>query len=283
VAAKRISDLIGRYRLAYVKVDLTTVFNAYGESPGCYAQGHDHHSWAESLERIYEGIKYVADKVYSEHPEVLLDLTFELWGQKHIIDYGLLAAGDLDWLSNVDDGRPGSAGPRQARALLYLRSLAIPCETMLIGNLQAEMASIEERLATAMGAGPLFLGDLRKLTPEQQDWYGEKIRWFKALRKDVALLDGFFQLGNWQQPGAATWDGFARLSRQGEGMVALFKNESHLDNVEVKLPVYPDGTFHVRSAMTGQALGARTGEQFRQGIQIHLPAEHQVEVLEIRR
>ena len=266
VAAKRISELIGRYHLAYVKVDLTTVFNAYGESPGCYARGHDHHTWAESLERIYEGIKYVTDNVYSGHPKVLLDLTFELWGQKHIIDYGLLAAGDLDWLSNVEDRRPGSAGPRQARTLLYLRSLAIPCETMLIGNLQAEMASIEERLVTAMGAGPLFLGDLRKLTPEQQDWYGEKIRWFKALRKDVPLSDGFFPLGNWQQPAAATWDGFARLSRQGEGMVALFKNESHINHVEVKLPVFPDGTFHVRSAITGQALGARTGEQFRQGI-----------------
>ncbi len=283
VAAKRISGLIGRYHLAYVKVDLTTVFNAYGESPGCYAQGHDHGSWAESLERIYEGIQYVTDHIYSDHPDVLLDLTFELWGQKHIIDYGLLAAGDLDWLSNVDDGVPHSAGPRQARTLLYLRSLAIPAETMLIGNLQAEMASIEDRLATAMGSGPLFLGDLRKLSPEQQDWYGKKIRWFKSLRKDVPLPEGFFPLGNWQQPGAATWDGFARLSRQGEGLIALFKNESHLDKAIVNLPVFPEGTFHVRSAMTGQAIGTYTGEQFRQGIQIHLPAEHQVEILEIRK
>ncbi|HMD85208.1 MAG TPA: glycoside hydrolase family 36 protein [Terriglobia bacterium] len=283
VAAKRISDLIGLYHLAYVKVDLTTVFNAYGESPGCYAEGHDHRTWAESLERIYEGIQYVTDRIYRDHPEVLLDLTFELWGQKHIIDYGLLAAGDLDWLSNVDDGRPGSAGPRQARTLLYMRSLAIPCETMLIGNLQAEMPSIEERLATAMGAGPLFLGDLRKLTPAQQDWYGEKIHWFKALRKDVALLDGFFPLGNWQQPGAATWDGFARLSRQGEGMIALFKNNSHHEEVDVALPVFPDGTFHLRSAMTGQTLGTHTGEEFRRGIKILLPPEHNTLVLEIRR
>jgi alpha-galactosidase len=283
VAAKRISELIGRYHLRYVKIDLTTVFNAYGESPGCYAQGHDHRSWAESLVRIYEGIQYVTDRIYRDHPEVLLDLTFELWGQKHIIDYGLLGAGDLDWLSNVDDGRPGSAGPRQARTLLYLRSLAIPSETMLIGNLQAEMAPIDERLATAMGSGPLFLGDLRKLTPEQQAWYGEKIQWFKALHKDVPILDGFFPLGKWKQPGAATWDGFARLSRQGEGMIALFMNESHLDEVDVELPVFPDGTFHLRSAMTGQALGTRTGEQFRRGIQIHLPPEHKVEVLEIRR
>ena len=283
VAAKRISEVIGRYNLAYVKIDLTTVFNAYGESPGCYAEGHDHATWAESLERIYAGIKSATDYIYNHHPDVLLDLTFELWGQKHVIDYGLLAAGDLDWLSNVDDGAPGAAGPRQARTLLYLRSLAIPVETMLIGNLQAEMPSIEDRVATAMGAAPLFLGDLRKLTPAQQDWYGEKIRWFKALRKEVAMNESFFPLGAWQQPGAATWDGFARLSRQGEGMIALFKNQSKTDRAVVKLPVFPEGTFHVRSVMTRQAMGTRTGAQFRQGVEFHLPQEHVVEILEVRK
>ena len=39
VAAKRISELIGRYHLAYVKVDLTTVFNAYGEVSGLLCPG----------------------------------------------------------------------------------------------------------------------------------------------------------------------------------------------------------------------------------------------------
>ena len=154
---------------------------------------------------------------------------------------------------------------------------------MLIGNLQADMPPIEERLATAMGSGPLFLGDLRKLTPAEQDWYGEKIRWFKALRKDVPIQEGFFPLGNWEQPGAATWDGFARLSRQGEGMIALFKNESQLDQVEVKLPAFPDGTYHVRSAMTGKSVGNFTGEQFRNGIQAQLPAAFRVELLEVRK
>ena len=102
-AAKRINELIKRHNLRYVKIDLTTVFNAYGEAPGCYAQGHYHRNWAESLGGIYEGMQYVTDQIYREHPDVLLDLTFELWGQKHIIDYGLLDAGDLDWMSNVDD------------------------------------------------------------------------------------------------------------------------------------------------------------------------------------
>lgn len=282
-AARRVSELIGRYRLGYVKMDLTTVFNAYGESPGCYAQGHDHLTWAESLERIYEGIRYVTDRIYQDHPDVLLDLTFELWGQKHLIDYGLLAAGDLDWLSNVDDRKQGDAGPRQARTLLYLRSLAIPTETMLIGNLQAEMPLLEERLVTAMASGPLFLGDLRKLTPEQQSWYGEKIRWFKKLRREVSLSEGFFPLGNWNQPGGAAWDGYARLSRTGEGMIGLFRNDSHVDRMMVKLPVFPNGTFRVTSAMTGREIGAVTGESFRNGVEIQVSEEQRVEVLEIRK
>jgi alpha-galactosidase len=283
VAAKRINDLISRYHLKYVKIDLTTVFNTYGEAPGCYAQGHEHQDWAESLERIYEGIQFVTAQIYREHPDVLLDLTFELWGQKHVIDYGLLDAGDLDWLSNVDDGSPEAAGPRQARTLLYHRALAIPTEAMLIGNLHADMPPIEERLATAMGSGPLFLGDLRRLTPAEQDWYGEKIRWFKQLRAAVPISEGFFPLGNWRQPGAATWDGFARLSRQGEGLIVLFKNDSDTAQVEVKLLSFPDGSFHVRSVMAGQALGTFRGEQFRHGVTVHFPGIHKVEILEIRR
>jgi alpha-galactosidase len=282
-AAKRINELIKRHNLRYVKIDLTTVFNAYGEAPGCYAQGHYHRSWAESLGGIYEGIQYVTDQIYREHPEVLLDLTFELWGQKHIIDYGLLDAGDLDWMSNVDDASTSSAGPRQARTLLYHRAMAIPVETMLIGNLRATTPTLEEHFATVIGSAPLFLGDLRKLTPQQVNWLAEKIRWFREFRRAAPINEGFFPLGDWRQPNTVSWDGFARLSRQGEGMIALFMNESHLDEVDVELPAFPDGTFHLRSAMTGQALGTRTGEQFRQGIQIHLPPEHKVEVLEIRR
>jgi hypothetical protein len=129
----------------------------------------------------------------------------------------------------------------------------------------------------------LFLGDLRKLPPEQITWLAEKIRWFKEFRRAVPINEGFFPLGNWRQPNVVDWDGFARLSRQGEGFIALFKNESQLNQVAVELPVFPNGSFHLRSVMTGQALGAHSGDQFRHGIQIHLPPEHKVEIVEIRK
>ena len=179
-AADRINEAIEKFHLAYVKLDLTTIFNAYGEAPGCWAKGHDHGNWAESLNEIYEGISFVTSRVYQKHPDVLLDLTFELWGQKHVIDAGLLAAGDLDWLSNVDDNEPNSAGPLQARTLLYQRALSIPVESMLIGNLLGEMPTIQERFATEMGSAPLFLGDLRKLSAADRQWYHERWRGSKS-------------------------------------------------------------------------------------------------------
>jgi alpha-galactosidase len=281
-AARRLTELVAEFNLKYIKIDLTTVFNAYGESPGCWARGHYHHDWSESLERIYEGIQYVTGRVYREHPNVLLDLTFELWGQKHVIDYGLLNAGDLDWLSNVDDSDPSAAGPLQARTLLYQRSLAIPTETMLIGNLHADMGPIEERFGTAIGAGPLFLGDLRKLTSDQQSWYAEKIQWFKRLRREVQINEGFFPLGAWFQPGAANWDGFARLSHQGEGLAVVFKNRSGVDQVNLRLPMPADGPYRIRSVMAGEALGTFSGEQLKAGLGVKLPPKHTVEILEIR-
>jgi alpha-galactosidase len=186
-------------------------------------------------------------------------------------------------MSNVNDGSADSAGPRQARTLLYHRSLAIPVETMLIGNPRAETPRMDEHFATAIGSGPLLLGDLRKLTPQQQDWYGEHIRWFKKLRKDVPMNESFFPLGAWQQPGIGIADGFARLDREGEGIIVAFRNESTKDAFDISIPTFPDGTFQFKSKMTGQELGAFSGKQIREGIHIQFAADQQVEVLEVRK
>lgn len=282
-AAARILDAIERFRLSYVKLDLTTVFNAYGEAPGCWAKGHYHGSWAESLGLIYEGISHATAKIYEKHPDVLLDLTFELWGQKHIIDAGLLAAGDLDWLSNVDDGSPDSAGPRQVRQLLYQRAASMPAEGMLIGNLHAEQASIQERFATVIGSAPLLLGDLRKLTPADRQWYHEKIAWFKNLRRTTMISESFFPLGSWMQTTPAAWDGFARLARSGSGILALFRNKAESAEALVPLPRIPEGRYKLHSVITCNDLGTFTQSDWQHGIRIRFPNTVPVEIIEIQR
>jgi alpha-galactosidase len=280
-AAARINDAIERFKLAYVKLDLTTIFNAYGEAPGCWAKGHNHGNWAESLNLIYEGISYVTRKVYEKHPDVLLDLTFELWGQKHIIDAGLLAAGDLDWMSNVDDREPDSAGPLQARQLLYARAATMPAESMLIGNIHAELPTIQESFATAIGSAPLLLGDLRKLTTADRQWYHEKIGWFKKLRRDTKISESFFPLGSWRQTTPAAWDGFARLARSGNGVIALFRNKSSAAEATVQLPLLPAGSYKVRSVISGKELGVFDNSDWIRGVAIKFPGAEPVEVLEV--
>ena len=280
-AAARINQLIEQYNLAYVKLDLTTIFNAYGEAPGCWAKGHDHGDWAESLNRTYEGIAYVTSKVYARHPDVLLDLTFELWGQKHVIDAGLLAAGDLDWMSNVDDNQPNSAGPLQARTLLYQRAVSMPAESMLIGNIHGELPNIHESFATEIGSAPLLLGDLRNLSAADQQWYREKIDWFKKLRATTKISESFFPLGSWLQPSPAAWDGFARLAHSGNGVIVVFRNKSNASTANVQLPLIPEGRFKLHSVITGQDLGTFTRSDFVRGIQIEFSGNNTVDIFEV--
>jgi alpha-galactosidase len=280
-AADRVSDAIERFHLAYVKLDLTTIFNAYGEAPGCWAKGHYHGDWAESLNMIYEGISHVTSKIYEKHPDVLLDLTFELWGQKHVIDAGLLAAGDLDWMSNVNDAEPAAAGTVQARTLLYQRAASMPVDSMLIGNLHAEIPDAQEAFATAIGSAPLLLGDLRKLTPTDRQWYQDHIRWFKQLRRSTNISESFFPLGNWRQPSAADWDGFARLSHRGNGVIAVFRNKSTSPVANIQLPLMPAGKFKLHSVVTSKDLGTFTKDEWSRGVPVGFSGSETVEILEV--
>jgi alpha-galactosidase len=127
-AADRIIDAVARFHLAYVKLDLTTIFNAYGEAPGCWAKGHHHGNWAESLSLIYEGIAYITHRVDAKHPEVLLDITFEVWGQKHVIDAGLLAIwiGSAMWMTTIPT-RPVHAKLGSCSISVPLRCLPRAC------------------------------------------------------------------------------------------------------------------------------------------------------------
>jgi alpha-galactosidase len=225
----------------------------------------------------------VTTEVYAKHPDVLIDLTFELWGQKHVIDAGLLAAGDLDWLSNVDDSQNSSSGPRQARQLLYQRAASMPVEAMLIGNIQANIPDVSEVFATEIGSAPLLLGDLRKLSASDRTWYHDHIQWFKQLRSTVNLSEGFFQLGDWRQPTSEGWDGFARLSKKGEGIITIFVNDSNIASANVKLPLIPKGMYRLRSVITQNDLGTVSDADWAKGVEVFFAASTKVDILELRR
>jgi alpha-galactosidase len=281
-AIDRISSLVQRYKLSYVKLDLTTVFNTYGEQPGCFEQRDEYKTPQESSERIYEALNFVAQELHKRFPDLLIDYSFEMWGEKHLIDYGLLRVADLDWISNIADQTADSAGPLQARMLLYQRALAIPVETILIGNLQAETPSWQERTTTAMASGPLFLGDLRKEPPADSQHIRSWIARYKLLRDSTPLTDSFFPLGSWEQPRVDRWDGFARLARSGNGLIALFRNDSAAKSTEFSIPGFPDGIFTLTSWVDGKTWDAQ-GSELRNRYVVPFRGDQLIDVIEVRR
>jgi alpha-galactosidase len=164
--------------------------------------------------------------------------------------------------------------------LLYARAATMPVESMLIGNLHAELPTIEESFATAIGSAPLLLGDLRNLSAADRQWYHEKIEWFKQLRRRVKLSESFFPLGSWRQTTPAAWDGFARLARSGEGVIALFRNKAAGPEAVVRLPLIPDGRYRVRSVISGKDAGVYDRAAWAQGVPFSFPGPVEVLALE---
>jgi alpha-galactosidase len=278
-----LSEAVGQYDLKYIKLDLTTMFNAYGEEPpGCYETGHEHASAAESNVRIYEALGWIADQLHHRYPDLLIDFTFELWGEKQLIDYGLLHVADLDWISNVPDGSTSSVGPLQARTVLYQRAMVIPTEDMLVGALQIDTPPWQERVATAMASAPVLLGDPRKVSDADAKAIGDWIRRFEKLREQVALNESFFPLGSWRQPRINAWDGYGRFARTGEGLIAVFANESNATQATIAIPGFPDGHYRATDWSTDLSFNLE-GSELRNGWTLPLTGKPRVRVLEVRK
>jgi hypothetical protein len=152
---------------------------------------------------------------------------------------------------------------------------------MLIGNLRADIEPIAERFATAIGSAPLLLGDLRQLSSEQIAWYRAKIDWFKDLRAEIPIHESFFPLGAWMQPNAAQWDGYARLSHAGEGVLVLFRNACGDRRARVSIPMFGTDRCSLTSVMTGTHLGTVSAEDLTTGVTVDLVGD--VEIIEVRR
>ncbi len=119
------------------------------------------------------------------------------------------------------------------------------------------------------------------MSAADQQWYQDHIRWFKKLRASTEINQSFFPLGNWRQPSPAAWDGFARLSRSGDGVIAIFRNKSNASAANVQLPLMPEGKFRLHSVVTNKDLGEFTKDDWIRGVQVAFSGSEAVEILEV--
>lgn len=145
---------------------------------------------------------------------------------------------------------------------------------------QAARLSEVGRIGHVECTWPLLLGDFTRISAQDRAHYAAWIAQYNHLRQQLPLDQSFFPLGAWRQPRSGRWDGFARLSRQGAGLIVLFPNNAPDKTARVRIPGFPDVAVTARvwdSAQTFQW----TGAQLRNGVEIPLSGED-AEVVELR-
>jgi hypothetical protein len=165
---EKTTDLIRENRIGYVKLDFAVIKSAYVMNPersGNYDTTSVFAGRAESLYRGYEAMFRYCDSLRARFPGLLVDITFELYGHNHIIDYALVQHAHLDWISNFEEAPP--FGSAKIREMAYKLSNGLPIPAALIGNQVIESIDAPLAFASNMASIPIMLGNPLDMNPEQ--------------------------------------------------------------------------------------------------------------------
>lgn len=272
--------------IKYFKIDLAMVKSAYilePERSGSYDQNEWFTGREEYLYTAYERTVELFDELSAEFPDLIIDCTFELWGDWHIIDYALVKHADVDWISNFEANPP--EGSRTVRTLTYHHGLTIPTSSMVIGNQKLETKGHKFSFISNFGSMPIMLGDPRKLTKEDKEWYKKMSDWFNKMDQQYSITEYYQTAGIFNAPSEKDWDGFFRYNTDlGGGIVCVFRNDSPDYFRHIRIPYCKDEIkYEIIVAETEKSLGIYLGLELRaRGLKLIIDDKNTAIALEIR-
>jgi alpha-galactosidase len=212
--------------IGYVKLDFAVIKSAYVMNParsGNYDTTSVFSGRVESLYRGYEAMFRYCDSLRARFPELLIDITFELYGHNHIIDYALVQHAHLDWISNFEEAPP--YGPAKIREMAYKLSNALPVPAALIGNQIIESPDAPLAFVSNMASIPVILGNPLEMNAEQISSIASISQIYKKYCNSsdhiIPLVKGF------RADELHQWDGFLRLGKDSsQGLIVIFRNQS---------------------------------------------------------
>jgi alpha-galactosidase len=279
--------LVNEHGLAYIKLDLAIETSAYvydDRRTGCYATDHPYHrDHAESYSVIYERCMQLFDELHREAPDLFIDCTFETAGKLQLMDYGIAAHAEGNWLSNVGQANP--TGPLRIRNLAWGRTPALPATSLVIGNLCMDGKYHELGFKSLTGSLPIMLGDPRRLTVEEKQRYKSWSEWLKTLEKRHAFMSFRQDLPGFGEPAEGCWDGFCRLNTDtgSGGLVGVFRHGAAETSRTVTLPwLDADKTYLVKQGFEGKIIATLSGNELSEkGFHITLDKKYDGELFEI--
>lgn len=274
--------------LAYIKLDLAIANSAYVldySKKGDYkSEGKGYKDRESSYYAIYEKALQLFDDLHKAFPDLLVDCTYEVWGEYYINDYALIEHADYDWLTNYDDDAP--VGPINIRQMAFDRGRAIPVATNLIGNQYMDSPYSKYTFLSLASVKPILVGDSRKLPQELKPWYLKWNTWFKMMDKKYQFTRFSYVSDIFQRPTMSNWDGVYKFNKEKQGGVLFFfRNGSVESSRTFAFPfALPGHRYRLFSPEDGKDLGVVNGKDLlEKGIQITIGKQFDASVLGIEK
>ncbi len=273
----QVFNLIEEYGIEYLKIDFAMAKSAYvmkQAHSGSYDTTENYNGREEYLYNSYEQLLHFFDELSAKYPSVIIDCTFELWGDWHAIDYALIKHADVDWICNFTADPP--QGSRDVRRLQWHHGMVIPTSCMMIGNQQMDVDNHKFSFLSNLGHTPIMLGDPRKLSEQEKQWYKKHYEWFRDMEEKYEITKYHQTSSVFPAPNKNNWDGFARFNtdKQG-GILIVFRNEGPESERVFNLPWVEEDQKYIIKSATGEKIGDFTGSDLKtQGLTVTIHARN---------
>ena len=249
----------------------------------CNDSSHKGHGAEDSVLAVGQSLRALCEDLRAEFPGLVLGFDHDLWGRSNGIDAASLHAAHFVRICAFPDAR-GQRAPLEARRIFYQRARLFPPECLAVGLLAVDGPNPVAALSTAVAGLPILAGRIERLTPGQIDWLRSVLAWRESLFRRVNFHERFYVLHGSADVSAGQWDGYAKLSREGEGFLAVFRNGSPLESQTFSIPgVDPMARYRLDSIFRDRPLGAFSAAELRDGVSFKAPHEDGADLIEIRR
>ncbi len=316
---QKIDSIIRRYGVELLKLDLSSARNIYVpyRYHGCFATNHAHRTPNESHLRILERLFDIIRALKRDHPQCLIDLSFELYGVVDGTDLALTQAADQNWFTNIT-----SPNEINLRREVYQRGRVTRPWTLNLGGTHLDHPNAPHYgIFSTFTSHAGFWGDLVKIDAATRAHYRRWFAWLKTQRaqddfyryyqvSDIfPVPDGLSArdyrraiptarygiesrgihppaFGPAQEHAGEFWDGVARLNADGEGPIFLFRPAgSRDDSFQLRLPwVRREERYRIHDEMAERDLGIFLGTVLIEtGIRVTIETPARAKVLVVKR
>ncbi|MDD6210628.1 MAG: alpha-galactosidase [Bacteroidales bacterium] len=280
----KLKSLIVDNGIEYVKIDLSVVKSAYVTQPersGSYKITENSSGREAYLYKGYEQLAKLSSDLYTIFPDLIIDYTYELWGDHHAIDYFLIQHADLDWISNFN--AYSSKGMQEVRNLCRQRGRVIPSSSMLVGNMCFDAPESLTAFISGFGSTPLMLGDARQLSKKQKESFKFYAEWFKKMQNLYNIMEYYQTGGLFNDVNEGSWDGFARFNTSlSGGILCFFRNHSVEPYRITRVPFIDPSKEYCLKDVSGKEIGRYKGIQLQEdGLPVSIKDPNGFIVIEI--